>query len=448
MKDLTEGEETNLIIVFALPMLIGNVFQQFYNMVDSWVVGNFIGKESLAAVGASFPIIFLLLSLVIGFSMGSNVIIAQNYGAKKMDAVRSAIDTTYVTLFWGSVILTALGLLAVDPILRLLRVPENIMGPAGTYLRIIISGLVLTFGYNGVGAILRGLGDSKTPLYMLIIATILNVFLDLLFVIVFRWGVAGAAWATVIAQGVSFFGSLIYLNRTHDVLRTNFLKLRFDKDLFLSCLRIGLPTGLQQTLVSLGLMFMSSVVNGFGTDVMAGFTAASRIDSFVAMPAMNISMALSTFAGQNLGARKPDRVRRGFRAALTIGSLITALLVVVLYAAGALLIGIFSTDAEVIRIGYQYLRVIAPFYFAFTTMFIINGVIRGSGAVLIPLVSTLVSMWLVRVPAAVLFSGLWGVIGIWWAMPTGWIVGMCISYTYYRSGLWLRRPVAGKPNAL
>ncbi|MFA6505800.1 MAG: MATE family efflux transporter [Treponemataceae bacterium] len=441
MKDLTEGDETKLLIVFALPMLIGNVFQQFYNMVDSWVVGNYIGKESLAAVGASFPIIFLMISLVLGFSMGSNVIIAQYYGAKKMDKVRAAIDTTYIVLFCASIILTAFGLVAVVPILHILRVPDDIMGPASTYLRIIISGLILTFGYNGVGAILRGLGDSKTPLYMLIIATILNVFLDLLFVLGFGWGVAGAAWATVISQGVSFLGSLLYLDRTHEVLRTNFFKLRFDKEIFASCLKIGLPSGLQQTLVSLGLMFMSSVVNGFGTDVMAGFTAASRIDSFVAMPAMNIAMALSTFSGQNLGAEKPERVRRGFYAALLIGILITAFLVVGLLTAGEHLVGIFSTDGEVIRIGTQYLWVIAPFYFAFTIMFITNGVIRGAGAVFIPLLSTFVAMWLIRVPAAVLFSRLWGVIGVWWAMPTGWVVGMCISLIYYRSGRWIQKTV-------
>ncbi len=443
MRDLTAGNETKLLVLFSLPMLIGNVFQQFYNMVDSWVVGNFVGKEALAAVGASFPIVFLMISLVMGVSMGANVVIAQNYGAKNYERLRAAVETTYLTIFWSSLVLTAVGLLAVGPILNLLRVPDAVRESAAVYLSVIVAGLVFTYGYNGVGAVLRGLGDSRTPLYMLIIATLLNVVLDLAFVVLFGWGVAGVAWATVIAQAVSFLGSLLYLNRTHELLRTNFLALRFDRELFAAILKIGLPTGIQQTLVSLGLMFMSAVVNGYGTDVMAGFSAASRIDSFAAMPAMNLSMALSSFVGQNLGAGRPDRARRGFRAALLIGLGITAVLVVFLLLAGDRLVGIFSADPAVVAVGVQYLSVIAPFYFAFAAMFIANGLIRGAGEAIVPLVSTLVAMWLVRVPAAALFSSLWGAVGIWWAMPTGWVIGMCISLVYYRTGRWASRPLAG-----
>ena len=447
MKDLTTGNETKLIVLFAVPMLIGNVFQQFYNMVDSWVVGNFVGTEALAAVGASFPVVFLMVALVMGVSMGSNVLIAQYYGAKKFDRVRAAIETTYIVIFWASLFLTALGLLAVVPILRLLRVPDEIMGSAAAYLRIIFTGLFFTYGYNGVGAILRGLGDSRTPLYMLVISTVLNIVLDLLFVLAFGWGVAGVAWATVLAQAVSFIGSLVYLNRTHELLRTNFSKLRFDKDIFTASLRIGLPSGLQQTLVSLGLMFMSAIVNGFGTGAMAGFSAASRIDSFVSMPAMNVAMALSTFVGQNMGAKKPERVRRGFRAALLIGVGITAVLVALLLIAGKRIVGIFSDDQEVIRIGAQYLSVVAPFHFAFTVMFITNGVIRGAGEAMVPLFSTLVAMWLVRVPAAALFSLWWGLVGVWWSMPTGWLIGMGISLIYYNSGRWVRKSAIDRPAA-
>jgi putative MATE family efflux protein len=441
MRDLTSGDETKLIVAFALPMLIGNVFQQFYNMVDSWVVGNFVGTEALAAVGVSFPILFLVVAMVMGMAMGSNVLIAQYYGAKDYARVRSAIDTTYLVLFWSSVILTAAGVAAVDPILALLRVPAELRPQAGLYLRIIFSGLVMTFGYNGVGAILRGLGDSKTPLYMLIASTILNVVLDLVFVVVFGWGVAGVAWATVIAQGVSFLGCLVYLNRTHELLRTNFLSLRFDRDIFLQSLRIGLPSGAQQTLVACGMMFMTAVVNGFGTTVMAGFSAASRIDSFASMPAMNIGMALSSFVGQNLGAGKVDRARRGFRSALLIGVGITAVMVAALYFFGGSLVGIFTDDAAVIAVGSRYLRIVAPFFFLFTAMFVTNGLIRGAGEAIVPLVSTILAMWLIRVPAAVLFSRLWGEVGIWWAMPTGWALGMCISLGYYRSGRWARKVV-------
>jgi putative MATE family efflux protein len=269
-----------------------------------------------------------------------------------------------------------------------------------------VAGLVFTYGYNGVGAVLRGLGDSRTPLYMLIIATLLNVVLDLAFVVLFGWGVAGVAWATVIAQAVSFLGSLLYLNRTHELLRTNFLALRFDRELFAAILKIGLPTGIQQTLVSLGLMFMSAVVNGYGTDVMAGFSAASRIDSFAAMPAMNLSMALSSFVGQNLGAGRPDRARRGFKAALLIGLGITAVLVVFLLLAGDRLVGIFSairrwspSESSTCRSSRPSTSPSRPCSSPTD--------LRGAGEAIVPLVSTLVAMWLVRVPAAALFSSLW-----------------------------------------
>ncbi len=441
MKDLTRGSEAKLIVFFALPMLIGNVFQQFYNMVDSWVVGRYVGTEALAAVGVAFPIIFLMVALVMGLAMGSNVLIAQYYGAKDLRRVRAAIDTAYIVTFAASAILTVAALIGTVPLLRLLRVPPSVMPEATVYLRIIFGGMILSFGYNGVSAILRGLGDSMTPLFMLIVATILNIILDLVFVRVFGWGVAGVAWATIISQGISFVGSVLYLNKTHELLKTNFLKLKFDRDIFNLSLKIGIPSGAQQTLVSLGLMFMSAVVNGFGANVMAGFTAGSRIDSFVGMPAMNVSMALSTFVGQNLGAGRPDRARRGYRAALLIGIGITAFLCSLLLLFGRQLVGIFTTDAEVVALGARYLTIIAPFYFAFTIMFITNGLIRGSGEAVVPMLSTLLAMWLIRVPSAVLLSGLWGTDGIWWAMPTGWVVGMFVALGYYRTGRWTKKAV-------
>lgn len=441
MKDLTKGNETTQILFFALPMLVGNVFQQFYNMVDSWVVGQYVGTTALAAVGASFPIIFLMIALVMGFSMGSNVLIAQYYGAKDMKKVRSMISTTYLVLFWMGLSLSIIGIVLAKPILTLLSVPGDVMPQALTYLRIIFSGLLFTFGYNGVGAILRGLGDSMTPLYMLIAATLLNVVLDLVSVLVLHMGVAGVAWATIIAQGSSFIGSLIYLNRTHELLRTDFRHLQFNKELFLLSLKIGLPSGIQQALVGMGMMFMTAVVNSFGSIVMAGFSAASRIDSFVGMPSMNISMAVSTFVGQNLGAGKPERVQKGYRSALIIALSITAVLMVVLLVFGKALVSIFTPDPNVVAVGAQYLTVIAPFYFAFTIMFITNGVIRGAGETIVPMLSTLFAMWLIRVPSAILFSSRWGEVGIWWAMPTGWLFGMIIAYSYYRTGRWKNKVV-------
>jgi putative MATE family efflux protein len=445
MKDLTKGRESTLIIAFALPMLIGNVFQQFYNMVDSWVVGRYVGKEALAAVGTSFPVIFLMIALALGIGMGTNVLVAQFYGAKANDKIKLTIDTAYISLFIMGIALTLIGYFTAEPVLKLLRVPSDVFDQASEYLKIISLGLILTFGYNTVGGILRGLGDSLTPLFMLIAATIINIILDLLFVRSFGWGVAGVAWATVIAQGVSFIGSVIFLNRTHDVLKTDFLHLTFSREIFAKIFKIGLPSGIQQALVSLGIMVMTAIVNGFGTVVLAGFSVASRIDSFVAMPAMNIGMAVSGFTGQNMGAGETKRVSRGFHAALFIGLGITLVLSTAIFFFGDKLIAAFTpNEIDVIAVGHEYLRIIAVFYFLFTIMFVTNGVIRGAGEAIVPMISTLAAMWVVRIPCAIIFSRLWGEIGIWYAMPVGWLIGTIIALTYYKSGRWKTKSVVGK----
>ncbi|MFQ3619601.1 MAG: MATE family efflux transporter [Spirochaetales bacterium] len=439
MKDLTEGPEGSLILRFALPMLIGNLFQQFYNMVDSWVVGNFVGKLALGAVGAAFPIVFFMIALTTGITMGANILIAQAFGAKQMEQVRAIIDTTYLVLLWAGGALSVAGVLGTEAILRVMQIPQEVFQLASDYLRIIFGGSIVMLGYNGISAILRGLGDSKTPLYMLILATLLNIVLDLLFVLGFGWGTRGVAWATVISQGVSVVGSVWYLNRTHPVLRTNFRHVRFHSYFFRLSLKLGVPTGAQQMLVSFGIMFMTAIVNSFGSDVLAGFAAASRIDSLAGLPAMNIGLAISSFTGQNLGARQPERARKGFIAALRIAFSITASVVFLILLFNKELVGIFTKDPEVIRIGSQYLRIVAPFHFVFTLMFITNGVIRGAGAVMVPFLTTLLAMWAIRVPAALYFSTVWGVPGLWYSMPTGWIVGTLVSLLYYRSGRWTEK---------
>ena len=232
MKDLTVGKEGPIILKFALPMLLGNVFQQLYNIVDSVVVGNYLGKEALSAVGASFPLIFVMLSLVIGFGMGTSIIVAQYFGAKKMDHVKKAVDTMFIVMFFSSIVLTIVGIAASEWIFRLIKLPESILSYAVTYFNITMIGNIATFGYNGVTAILRGLGDSKTPLYFIIISTIVNIVLDLLFVIVFKWGIAGVAWATIISQTGAFITAIIYLNRTHKIIKFTLFKWEFDKSIF------------------------------------------------------------------------------------------------------------------------------------------------------------------------------------------------------------------------
>jgi putative MATE family efflux protein len=297
MKNLTEGNSGSLIFRFAIPMLIGNVFQQLYNIVDSIVVGRYVGKEALAAVGASFPLIFMLISFVVGVAMGTTIIISQFFGARDMKMVRRSIDTMYIFLFVASIIVTVLGITLSGPIFRLIKLPEDIMPQAITYFNFYLTGMIFFFGFNGISSVLRGLGDSKTPLYFLIISTVMNVVLDLLFVAVFKWGIAGAAWATVISQAGAFVTGILYLNRTHEVVKLNSLNLVFDRSIFKKSLMIGLPTGLQQTFVSLGMLAIMRIVNDFGTNVIAAYSAAGRLDSLAGMPAMNFGAALSTFVG-------------------------------------------------------------------------------------------------------------------------------------------------------
>jgi putative MATE family efflux protein len=279
MKDLTSGNEGKLIFQFAAPMLLGNIFQQLFSVIDAIVVGNYIGKEALAAVGASFPIIFMMVSLIIGLVMGTTVVIAQFFGAKDFVRVKRAIDTMYVYSAIAGVISTAAGLLLAEPLLRLLGLPEEIMPQAVQYLRIYFSGIIIFFGYNGTSAVLRGLGDSKTPLYFLIIATVANIILVLLFVGVFKLGIAGAAYATLLANGIAFILAIYWLNKTHKLIRIAIKGLHFDRQIFRQSIQIGLPTGIQQTFVALGNLALMGIVNTFGTNVIAGYSVASRLDS-------------------------------------------------------------------------------------------------------------------------------------------------------------------------
>ena len=448
MRDLTVGKESRLIFLFALPMLIGNVFQQMYNLVDSLVVGRFVGTEALAAVGVSFPILFLLIALVMGMTMGSTVILSQYYGAKDMERVRRTIETTTIFLFLSCLVITAAGLLSSEAILRLLRTPPKILSLAKLYLTILFAGMVFLFGFNSLSAILRGLGDSKTPLYFLIVSTLINIALDLLFVLVFRWGVAGVAWATVIAQGVSFLLGVLYIARSpkYEALHLDLRRMRFDREIFRHSIRIGLPSAVQQVLVAMGMMALSRIVNGFGTKVIAAYTAAGRLDSFAMMPAMNFSIAISAFVGQNLGANKPERVKRGYLSTQMMSGVVALSITAVMIMFRGSLIRLFNTDPEVVRIGSQYLLIVGSAYLVFSLLFINNGVLRGAGDTIIPMFVTLIALWAVRVPVAALLSRSLGPDGIWLSTPIGWVVGLVLNTAYYMTGRWMRKVIV-KPMA-
>jgi putative MATE family efflux protein len=441
MKDLTTGNESKLILQFAMPMLLGNVFQQMYSIIDSIVVGKFIGKEALAAVGASFPIIFTLISLVIGFTMGATIITAQYFGSKQMAKVKRTIDTLYIFLFFGSVALTVIGILLSGPILRLIQIPEEVFPQAKLYLNIYLSGLIFMFGFNGTSAILRGLGDSKTPLYFLIISVIVNIILVVLFVVVFKWGIAGSAVATVISQAGAFFTVMVYLNKTHPVIKFSIRDMTFDRGIFRDSIRIGLPSGLQQTFVSLGLLAITWIVNLFGLNVIAAYSIAMRIDSLAALPAMNFSAALSTFVGQNIGARKKERVRAGLIATIRMTSIISISISLLAILFSKPLMRLFTNDADVIGIGSHYLIIVGSFYILFSTMFAINGVMRGAGDTLIPMFITLFALWFARIPIAYFLSQRIGETGIWWSTPIGWGIGMTMGILHYLSGRWKKKSV-------
>ncbi len=445
MQDLTQGPSGKRIFYFALPMLLGNVFQQLYNIVDTIIIGQYIGTEALAAAGASFPVIFVLVSLVIGITTGTTIIISQYYGAKDYQAVKRAIDTAFVFLFFASIALTVLGLVFIDTIWRLIGLPENLTADATLYFSVFAGGLVIMFGYNATSAILRGLGDSKTPLYFLIISTMLNVGFDLLFVVGFGWGIGSVAFATVLAQGIAFLLSIIYLNRYHKLIRFSLTGLVFDHDIFRKSLRIGIPTGLQHTFVALGMMALISIVNRFGTDTIAAYTIAWRIDSFAAMPAMNFALALSTFVGQNLGANKPHRVRSGLRATLAMTTAVSLTVTMVAWLFGRELMGVFTDDADVIEIGYSYLVIVSSFYVVFSSMFVTQAVMRGAGDTIIPMFITLFSLWALRIPASHFLSERMGTDGIWWGIPVAWVFGLLAAYVYYRTGKWKEKAVVKHP---
>lgn len=444
MKDFTVGKEAKLILQFSVPLVLGNIFQNLYNIIDSIIVGRYIGKEALGAVGASFPIIFALISLVIGVGSGASTVISQYFGAKKIDEVKRTIDTIFIFFLGSSILITILGIVFSEHIFILLGLPEDIMPEALSYLNIYLLGMFFFFGFSGISSILRGLGDSKTPLYFMMIATINNIILDLLFVIVFKWGIQGAAFATILSEGGAFLTAVIYLNKKHPIIKLSFRKYIFDRDIFKSCIRIGLPTGFQQSFVAFGMMAIMSIVNGFGTNAVAAYSAAMRIDSFVKLPAITFSSALSAFVGQNLGAFEERRAKTGLKATLLFSTIycIVASLLIILF--GKHIMSLFTTDPDVIKIGQDYLLIVSSFYLLFSIMFSFTGFLRGAGATLIPMIATFTALYIVRIPAAIFISGLIGVNGIWWAEPMGTFIGMLILLVYYRSGKWKGKAVVRK----
>lgn len=426
---------------FAMPMLIGSLFQQLYNTADSIIVGRFIGKEAMAAVSGANPIMFLLVAALMGVSLGFSILVSQFYGSGDLKKVKATIDTTYILLFIGSILISILGIVFGGPMLKLMNTPESVFAQSKLYLTIIFSGILFSAGYNSVSAILRGLGDSVTPLYFLIIATILNIVLDLTFIVVLRMGVEGVALATIMAQAVSFIISIIYLNKKHEVLKFKIKGIVYDNKIFKDGLRLGLPSGIQQMLFSIGNMTLQFLVNSYGTSAMAAFGAGLRIENFISLPIMNLGSAVSTFVAQNIGAGENERVKKGIRESIkmTLVLAVTVIALILLFREN--LIALFNTDKDVIKIGSSYLFIIGPFFLFIGTSFVLSSAMKGAGDSMFALISSIVSLWLGRLPASYMLSKFFGTDGIWMGIPFGWTLGLIVTVIYYKKGYWKTKAI-------
>ena len=439
--DMTQGDPLGLLVRFSLPLLAGNAFQQLYNMVDSWVVGNFVGTTALAAVGIGFPVIYLLSSLFMGLSIGGSVVIAQFMGAGDREAVRRSVNTVYGAVMVSVVPLTLFGVLIAGPILHLIRVPADVYDQAHVYLQVIFAGIIGSLGYNINAGILQGLGDSKTPLLFLATACVVNIVLDLVFVLVFDWGVFGVAFATIIAQLCSWIFGVCYVNRKYDFIAIRPLHISVDNVLLKRVLKLCVPSGIQQCQFSVAILVLQALINGFGAEFAAGFSAANKVDTFAFMPVDSFCLAVTTYVGQNVGAGRLDRVREGVRKAilLCVGVCLVMSVLVVLNAER--LIMLFNTDPLVVASGRAYLlRVVSPM-FLMAIMYPINNALRGAGAAIVPMLSSVVALWAARVPAAYLLAHFFGPEELYWSYSIGWVLGVIISGTVYLRGRWKERCV-------
>ena len=437
MRNMTVGSPAGHLFYFALPLLLCSFLQQFYNMVDSWVVGNFVGDSALAAVGVGAPVIFMFSSLFMGLSNGGTVVIAQFFGAGKPDRVRDAIDTVYTAFVCGVVPLSAGAVLLVNPLLTALRVETAAYGDARTYLLVVSAGLVGTIGYNLNAGILRGLGNSRTTLLFLAVATIMNIVLDLLFVLAFRMDVMGVALATILAQAASWLFGLGYINRSYPDYAIRPFCFRFDRQLFREIMRIGLPSGLHMSLVALGSMVVMSKINSYGYDYTAAYNVGSKLDSMAFLPIQSLASAVVAFVGQNIGAKQMDRVRQGIRITVA-ASVLWAVGMLVLIPLGPVLIACFSDTPAVIENGALYLRSIMPFYVLFSVMFCLNNAMQGAGDSMFSMINAILSLILVRVPSVYLLANRFGPDYMFYGIGIGWCVGCLLSVLYYFSGRWLR----------
>lgn len=449
MKDLTRGNPMKAILLFSLPMIAGNIFQQFYNMVDLMVVGRFVGVDALAAVGATGSATFFMFSLVAGLTSGASVVVSQYHGAKDEPMTKRAMATAITLLAFATVFMTIFGYFIAKPLLSLLQTPAEILPNAALYLQVISLGIVATVSYNYYANILRAFGDSVTPLIFLIVAALLNIALDIWFVVSFGWGVMGVALATVISQAVSTICCAIYVRKKVPVMHLKRSDFVLDRQLTLQTVRMGLPSAIQNSLISLGGMSVQSVVNSFGKTAMAAHVASIKLDQLAIQPLMSIGMAMATYTAQNVGAGYHDRVKQGFRSVMVLVAAFSLAIGAVLIIFGKQLLTFFveSHEVEVLELGTSGLRIISMFYVVIGALFVLRNLLRGAGDAYIPTFTSLVELP-IRYAVARLLSAQIGAIGIWFSGPVAWCIAVILCLIRYFSGKWKEKSLVQKPPKL
>lgn len=438
--DMTQGSITRHLLSFALPLMVGNIFQQLYTTVDSVVVGNFVGTQALAAVGTVGPIVNTLVGFFSGFSIGVSVIISQRYGAHDAAGVHDAVHTSFLTVLGLSVVCTAGGIALVKPLLHLMKTPEDVFAWSEEYLVIYFSGMLGLMLYNIGAGILRAVGDSRRPLYFLIFSTVTNTVLDLLFVVVFHWGIAGVAWATVAAQFMSAALVLWVLARSDGVYRLVPKDLRISLPVLKQVCVIGFPTALQQALTAFSNVFVQSYINSFGSACMAGWSSCGKIDQFALLPLSSIAAAETTFVGQNLGAEDLARAKKGTRVALGLSLLSVFALVTPLCIFAPQLVALFDSTAKVVEYGALFIRIMAPFYLLVCFYECFGGALRGAGETRVPMVLLLCGFVVVRqIYLYIIARTANTLVNIAFGYPLGWIFCAITVSLYYRFGRWEHR---------
>lgn len=434
MIDMTKGKPNKLILKFALPMILGNIFQQIYNLVDTIVVGRFVGAQALAAVGSSFAIIAFITSIIIGLAMGVGILFAQFYGAKELDKFKETTITAVVFIGVITAILMVVSILGINMILKLFNMPVELMNSSKEYLIIILFGLGFTFIYNLSTALLRAIGDSKRPLYFLIIASIINIVLDLVFVINFGLGVRGVAIATIIAQGVSALLASIYVFKNLYFIRFSAKDIKISKETFEVVAKYSILTALQQSIMNFGILIVQGLVNTFGVTVMAAFAAGAKIDSIAYMPVQDFGNAFSTYVAQNKGADKVDRIKEGVKSAIKTIIIFCIIIssLILIFSRNIMLLFMNKSETEVIALGVEYISVVAIFYVLIGFLFMFYGLYRGVGMLKMSIILTVVSLGIRVILAYILSSTALGARGIWWSIPIGWALADILGFLSYK----------------